>query len=195
MSDRPAKLASPLTALLVALVFVTLVASACSSTEPEDDTTTIADLIVDDEDDTSRVFDSSDSPTLAGVSTNPSEIEAGQCFNEYLFRDQADFLQQVTTIVGCDGPHDREAYFTREYPSGESDAYPLDAELERWAESTCLDEFENFIGLEYVLSALELGVIVPTFERWTDDGDRNVICYVYPDEGGRLLASVEGSGI
>lgn len=187
--------AATTTKLLVGLLMCAFVAACAASDDPEDTTPTIDDLIVEAEDDASRVFDSSDSSNLAGVSTNPSDIEAGQCFNEYLFRDQSDFLQQVTTVVGCEGPHDREAYFVREYPSGESDAYPLDDELERWAESMCLDEFETFIGLEYVLSALELGVIVPTFERWTDDADRNVICYVYPDAGGRLLASVKDTGI
>lgn len=168
--------------------------SACTSSPDAPVTSPIDDLIVEAVP-TALVFDSTDSLQLAGVSTNPARIEFGQCFNEYLFRDQADFVQQVTTVVGCDGPHDREAYFTREYPGGEHASFPLDDELERWADRVCLDEFESFVGLEYVLSALEIGAIVPTFEGWTDDADRNVICYVFPDQGGRLLASVAGSGI
>ena len=52
------------------------------------------------------------------------------------------------------------------------------------------------MGLEYVLSKLEIGVIVPSFETWTDDADRNVICFVFPDEDDRRLrTSVANSGI
>ena len=97
--------------------------------------------------------------------------------------------------MSCNGPHDREAYFRTEFPGGENARYPIDDELERWADTTCLDEFEGFVGLDYVLSALEIGAVVPTFEAWTDEGDRAVICYVFPDQGGRLLDSVRNSGI
>lgn len=141
---------------------------------------------------TALVFDLSDPPNLAGVSTARSAIEAGECFNEYLYRSQTDFVEEITTIVSCQNPHDREAYFAIEYPGGETDNYPLDDELKRWADSTCLDEFEAFVGVEYVLSQLEIGSFVPTFESW-GEGDRNVICYLYPDKGGRLRDSVRSS--
>jgi len=145
---------------------------------------------------TPETFDASDPDQLAGVSTSPSKIEAGDCFNEYVYRDRSDFLQQITTLVGCNGPHDREAYFLTQYPADDDDPAPAEDTLRRWADSACLDEFESFIGLEYVLSQLEIGSIVPTFETWTDEGDRNVICYVYPDEEGRRLReSVANSGL
>ena len=182
---------------LVAIVILTLLVAACGNDDP-DSTTGLEGLIEqeqEDDEETALVFDGPESINLAGVAVNPSTIESGECFNEYLYRDQSDFVQQVTTIVSCDGPHDREAYFVREYPAADVDSYPLDDELQRWAESMCLDEFEAFVGLEYVLSVLEIGAVVPTFEGWTDEGDRNVICYVFPDQGGRLLASVANSQI
>jgi hypothetical protein len=177
-----------------ALLALALVTASCSSGSDGADTSKRDALIVEAEP-TAETFDPSDPAQLAGTSTDPSKIDVGECFNEYVFRDQADFLQQVTTIVGCDGPHDREAYFTAEYPAGEAESYPLDDTLRRWAESACLDEFEDFVGLEYVLSELEIGAIVPTFEGWTDNADRTVICYVYPDQGGRLRGPVARSGI
>lgn len=192
----PSELLSRWTLIALGLVLVVFV-GACAGGDDTDDSSRTDGLIEeqDEEDPADLVFDSSDSIKLAGVSVNPSEIEPGDCFNEYLFLDQSDFVQQVTTVVGCDGPHDREAYFTRQYAGSELDNFPLEEELDQWSQSMCLDEFEEFIGLEYVLSALEIGAIIPTFEGWTDDGDRNVTCYVYPDEGGRLLASVAESGI
>ena len=181
-------------ALAVALGLWTGAVGACSA-DHADDGAALVDELIDSVEPTASFVDPSDSSQLAGTSTSPSRIEAGQCFNEYLFRDRSDFVQQVTTIVGCDGPHDREAYHRTEFPGGETASYPLGDDLERWADTTCLDEFEDFVGLEYVLSRLEIGAIVPTFEAWTAEGDRAVICYVFPDEGGRLLASVRGSGI
>lgn len=145
---------------------------------------------------TTTAFDASDPEQLAGVSTNPANIDAGDCFNEYVYRDGAEFLQQVTTMVGCDGPHDREAYFVTQYPGDEDAPAPQEEVLRDWAAQVCLDEFEDFVGLEYVLSKLEIGAIVPTFDGWTDAGDRNVICFVFPDEAGqRLLTSVRNSGL
>jgi len=161
------------------------------------DDTELVDLtdLIEPAEPTAIVFDQSNPPQLAGVSIDAREIEAGQCFNQYQFRDASDFVQNVTSIVGCNGPHDHEAYFRTEFPAGETATYPLDDELERWADARCLEEFEAFVGLEYVLSALEIGAIVPTFEDWTADEERAVVCYVFPDEGGRLLAPVRNSGI
>lgn len=171
---------------LVTACALMLISVGCTATSDGDDATDPNAIIVEAEP-TPETFDASDPDLLSGVATSPSNLNAGDCFNEYVYRDQADFLQQITTLVGCDGPHDREAYFQTEYPSDEGDPAPPDETLRRWAESACLDEFEGFVGLEYVLSKLEIGAIVPTFESWTDDGDRNVICFVFPDEDGRRL--------
>ena len=171
--------------ILIACAIV-LIAASCSGSSASDETSEGSTIIVEAEP-TPETFDASDPDLLSGVATSPSLIEEGDCFNEYVYRDQADFLQQITTLVGCTGPHDREAYFRTEYPSDEGDPAPPEETLRRWAERECLDEFEAFVGLEYVLSKLEIGAIVPTFESWTDDGDRAVICFVFPDEPGRRL--------
>lgn len=195
MTDPAARAPRRLAALVAisALAMVVAILGGCSGSEGEEEIDLTA--LIESAEPTAIVFDQSNPPQLAGVSIDPRKIEAGQCFNEYLFRDASDFVQNVTSIVGCSGPHDHEAYFRTEYPGGEAATYPIDDELERWADARCLEEFEAFVGLEYVLSALEIGAIVPTFEAWTADQDRAVVCYVFPDEGGRLLAPVGDSGI
>jgi len=55
-----------------------------------------------------------------------------------------------------------------------------------------LEEFEDFVGREYVLSVLEIGAIVPSFDSWTEEDDRKIICFVFPDEAGRRLKSSVG---
>ena len=185
----------PLQRLAFAALFCTgiFLLGACSSGSDEAEGSN-ADLVIVEAEPTPEAFDASDSDQLAGVSTDPSAIEAGDCFNEYLYKDLNDSLVQVTTLVSCDGLHDREAYFEVEYPAGDEDPIPADDVLRRWAEAACLEEFEDFVGLEYVLSKLEIGAIVPSFKSWTDDGDRSITCFVYPDQAGRRLkSSVRGS--
>lgn len=185
----------PLLLLAFGLLAIAALASACSSDGGETTEADPDDIIVEAEA-TPEAFDPTDSDQLAGVSTSPSNIESGDCFNEYLYRDRSEFLQQITTIVGCSGPHDREAYFTTQYPGDEDDPAPPEDTLRRWAEARCLEEFEAFVGQEYVLSALEIGVIVPSFSSWNDEDDRGVTCFVYPDEDGhRLRSTVRNSGL
>ena len=184
-----------LVALTSSLIAVGLLVSACAGSDGVGGDGADIDVFIEAVTPTAIVFDPNDPLLLSGLSVEPSELDAGDCFNEYLYRDASDFLQQVTSVVSCNGPHDREAYFRTEYPGGENASYPIDDELDRWADVTCLDEFESFVGLDYVLSALEIGAVVPSFDGWTNDGDRAVICYVFPDQGGRLLESVRNSGI
>lgn len=191
-SSLPAR--TLLSAISVLAAFALLV-GACSGSDETGTEGNAADGFIEAVTPTASVFDPTDTDAISGLSIDPSELDDGDCFNEYLYRDGSDFRQQVTSVVSCNGPHDREAYFRTEYPGGENATYPIDDELNRWADVTCLEEFEAFVGLDYVLSALEIGAVVPTFESWTNDGDRAVICYVFPDQGGRLLASVRNSGI
>lgn len=180
-----------LTALVFVLVTVFL-GSACTS-EPEEETQQTVDII--DETDPTPVFDHTETPRMSGVSIEAHKIKPGDCFNHYIYRDANEFLQQVTSVIDCNEPHHREAYYQTDYPSPKGEPYPREEILKEWAVERCLDEFEDFVGNEYVLSLLELGVTVPEFANWVEDNDRKIICFVYPDKGGRLMASAKGSGI
>lgn len=180
-------------AAALTLIVTALVATGCSSDETAEEVDTTTDLI--DEADPTPVFDHTETPRLAGVSTEARAIEPGDCFNHYVYRDAAEFLQQVTAVIDCDVPHHREAYYKTDYPSPKGEPYPREEILKQWAIERCLDKFEDFVGKEYVLSLLELGVTVPEFTHWVEEDDRSVICFVFPDKGGRLTASVKGSGI
>lgn len=170
-----------------------VVISACSGGSDDADNVSTSGLI-DDVTPTPIIFDPDDPVLFSGTSVKATELDEGDCFNFYVWRDASEFVQQATTTVSCSTPHDREAYFRTEFPGGENARYPIDDELEQWADVTCLEEFESYIGLDYVLSVLEIGAVVPTFEEW-GDGERAVICYVFPDQGGRLLDSVRNSRI
>ncbi len=180
-------------ALLPAMVVATLVLGGCFAGESSQSSD--PDNLIIDVEPTVYQFIDQESANLAGTSTSPDKIQPGDCFNEYLYRDRTDLLQQVTTKVSCDTPHDREAFARTQHPAGEDEPFPLNDELTRWAEAYCLDEFSDFVGLDYVLSLLEIGTVLPEFDAWTEDGYRDITCYVYPANGGRLRESVERRGI
>ena len=67
--------------LLGCALALTTVACTRGSADGE----TIAPEIIVEAEPTSDTFDASDPEQLSGVSTNPSNIKAGDCFNEYVY--------------------------------------------------------------------------------------------------------------
>lgn len=134
---------------------------------------------------------------LEGTTITRVDLEPGDCFNEYRYRDRSKALQQITTTVDCGRPHDKEMYFTTEHPADEDSPYRGKDEIDRFARDECLDAFEEFVGEEYVLSQLEIGIFQPSYETWiSDDRDREIGCYVYPyAEDRRLQGSMQGIGL
>lgn len=133
---------------------------------------------------------------LEGLVVNRYELEAGQCFNSYLTALGDNQFQQLTTVVDCAGPHDGEVYFQVFHPAEAGEPYPGPDEMQAWAQRQCYEQFEGFVGQEYELSELDIGILHPTDETWSDPigRHREVTCYVEAWRGGRLLGSTRGSG-
>lgn len=133
---------------------------------------------------------------LAGLIVNPYDMEVGQCFNSYLTVLGDNEVQELTTVVDCTRPHDGEVYFQVFHPAGAGEPYPGTDEMLSWAQGHCYDQFERFIGQEFELSELDIGLLHPTETTWSDPigRHREVTCYVEAWRGGRLLGSMQGSG-
>ncbi|MDE0669972.1 MAG: septum formation family protein [bacterium] len=133
---------------------------------------------------------------LEGLIVNRFELEVDQCFNSYLTALGDNQFEELTTVVDCAGPHDGEVYYQDFHPADASAAFPGDEGMLAWAQRQCYEQFEGFVGAEYELSELEIGVLHPTEETWTDPlgRHREVTCYVEAWRGGRLLGSMRGSG-
>ena len=133
---------------------------------------------------------------LEGLIVNRYELEAGQCFNSYLTALGDNRFQELTTVVDCSGPHDGEVYFQVFHPAEAGEPYPGSDEMLTWAQQRCYDQFEGFVGQEYELSELDIGILHPTNETWSDPVGRHreVTCFVEAWRGGRLLGSMRGSG-
>ncbi len=134
--------------------------------------------------------------TLEGLIVNPYDLDVGQCFNSYLTALGSNELQELSTLVECAGPHHGEVYFQVFHPAPPFEEYLGEAEMLAWAKGHCYEQFAGFVGQEYELSDLEIGILAPTYETWSDPRGqhREVTCYVEAWRRGRLVGSMYLSG-
>lgn len=194
MKTRRAWIRGHRRALLALATTLAIFGAACSSEEPttESDRGIVEreDVETQDELDEAGLFEQ-----LEGTTTNPDDLISGQCFNEYDYYDRSQTRQQITTTVECQVEHDKELYAVVTHPAADEALFPGQDELLKFARRECLDSFEGFIGEEYVLSALEIGIFQPDYERWiAEDADRTIGCYIYVP-GKRLRGSMENIGL
>jgi hypothetical protein len=78
------------------------------------------------------------------------------------------------TGTPCKGSHEQEVY-AETYLADESETAPAD--LKSQADQFCLSMFEQFVGLSYDESALEIVTIYPTPDSWKA-GDKEFTCLV-----------------
>lgn len=110
-------------------------------------------------------------------------IRVGDCFDDPSNpQDLVDSLRAVP----CSRPHDNETSDRFELPDG---TYPGDAETDSLASEGCLASFEAYVGVSYRDSELEVSHVTPTEEAW-NDGDREVICFVFQPTGEKMIGSV-----
>ncbi len=150
--------------LTIIVLALALVAAACNSGEPERDTS-------------GAITESGSASVFA--------LQIGDCFN-----DDPSFAETVAEVaaVPCSQPHDNEIYY--EYSMTDSSFPGDDAALEAGA-FRCLDEFDAFVGIDYLDSELDLFPITPTSESWTE-GDRVVYCALYALDLSKLSGSMDG---
>lgn len=78
--------------------------------------------------------------------------------------------------VPCSEPHTHEVYAVATYDAG--DVYPGANELQAFADRSCLERFEDYVGLPFDESSLRFSYLFPSFPSWNDGDDRDVICLV-----------------
>lgn len=119
-------------------------------------------------------------------------LDPGDCFDE---RRKGDAEGEARTIVkvDCSSPHQNEVFAQIEYEAAADATYPGNPVLTDMADKYCIDAFEGFVGISYVLSIWEMTVEVPNLDTWIN-GDRNLSCILYAPEGAKLTGSKKASG-
>lgn len=114
-------------------------------------------------------------------------LKVGECFNDEENDDEVDSLP----MRDCNEPHDNEAYFI--FNLEDTPTMPSEEVKDEMAETRCEAEFTKFIGIEYADSVYDYGTLTPTQSTW-DDGDREVVCFLYHSDGDKMTTSMKGAG-
>ncbi|GAB2489635.1 septum formation family protein [Nocardiopsis aegyptia] len=128
-------------------------------------------------------------PTESGEDTESVgvfDLEEGDCLNEVAEQDN---IVDVP-MVDCEDPHDYEVYVNDDLD--EDGEYPGDQEVSDLTAELCHDEFEGFVGTEYLESELEFTSFFPTPTGWDLYDNREYLCLVY-DPAGPVEGTLEDS--
>ena len=127
---------------------------------------------------------------LAGCGEgNVFELAEGDCFND----EESEEVSDVE-IVPCDEPHQNEVYAVVLIEEPPELAYPGSDRVSDLAAQLCLEHFEDFVGLPYIDSLLDVSTLYPTQDSWESLDDREVICSLYDLEDLYMEGSMQGSG-
>ena len=174
----------------IALVLA-LAAAGCGGDEAEDalldevfvEPTAEPDLLPTEEDLRDR---------FEGTVTDPYDLPAGTCFNQYTYRDRNDLLAHLTTAIGCTRPHNAQVYgiVTHDAPPGAP--YPGEEAVNSWGQSQCYERFEPFVGLAYEQSQLDIGMITPSRTDWEgEESRRRISCFVHSYQGLLIIGTMK----
>ena len=135
--------------------------------------------------------------TQAATSTGGGTLDVfalnvGECFDDPPNIGAGTQVQELEGIP-CEQPHDNEVYALIDYPGGSSEPYPGDEAINSFMEEECLAAFEDYVGGEYATSNLDFGNLTPTSGSW-EQGDREIVCFLYDSDLAKLEGSAEGSG-
>ena len=116
------------------------------------------------------------------------DLRPGDCLNP-----SDEVVGEIENIdaVPCDEPHTQEVYAVPEYPDKDGGAYPGEGEIQKYADASCLEAFEEYTGIDYLNSDLYFTYLHPSVDSWNDD-DRQIICVVTAG-GDPMTGSVKGT--
>lgn len=157
-------------AVLVATAAVVL--TGCSAVD---------DLFGDDEP------ERGDSGQVSEVAENASifDIAEGDCLGDY----STDTDVQEVDIIPCDQDHAQEVLLITEITG---DELPSEDEVQEQVRAECVPAFEEFVGISFDESALDINFLSPSQESWDEQDDRDIVCTIY-DPSGSVSGSFEGT--
>jgi hypothetical protein len=120
-----------------------------------------------------------------GGTLHVNELQVGDCFNT----DATDTIDEVDAVP-CGEAHSYELFHVFTMTDGGS--YPTSTEFTQQEEAACVPAFEEYVGAEFLASALYVTTIEPTEEGW-DDGDHEVQCILHERDKSAVTGTQRGS--
>jgi hypothetical protein len=127
-----------------------------------------------------------------GDGGNVFALTAGDCFTTTENLLGGGEVQDLPT-VDCAEEHDGEVFAVFAIMDVPDGGYPDVEELQASADEGCLGAFEDYVGVPYEESTLLFANLVPTEASWAD-GDRDVVCFLFAEDGSPLTGSMAGTG-
>jgi len=93
--------------------------------------------------------------------------------------------------VPCTEPHTQEVYAVPKFPD-DSDVYPGEAEIQKFADASCLEAFGEYTGIDYLDSNLYFSYLHPSLDSWNSGDDREVVCVIVAT-GKEMVGSVKAT--
>jgi hypothetical protein len=125
------------------------------------------------------------------------DLELGDCIDQP--RDIPTDPNEVADVFAvnvrpCQESHDAEVVGVVVHPADDEADFPGDDAVFDHAEEPCIEAFEEWVGVPFEESTLDLYFIIPNEEGW-DFGQRTIRCVTIPIDGQPLEGSVRGTGI
>jgi hypothetical protein len=115
-----------------------------------------------------------------------NELRIGDCFDpQDVDAEQADEVNARR----CDEKHQFEMMSIASMPDG---AYPSDTAFEDFVAAVCLPAFDEYVGLAWEESRLDIFWYFPLEDGWSE-GDRLVQCAVYDPLDSELVGSLRSA--
>jgi len=121
----------------------------------------------------------------SGIKRSTLQMQPGDCFDD---QRMADSQYAYAWVVDCSVPHDSEVFFVGDVTAT---SYPSDDEWTADEKQLCHPAFQDYVGISFDDSVLDLGYVYPGEDEW-NSGTHTLMCFAQ-DEAGGLTQSVKGS--
>lgn len=114
------------------------------------------------------------------------ELRLGDCFD---LKSEATEFADVTARP-CSDAHEYEVFWSSSMRDG---GYPSEAAFASYFEAHCYDAFEDYVGVAYPDTPLDIYWLVPNKNGWSM-GQRYMHCAVFDPDNPRLTGTLKGAG-
>ncbi|HET6952015.1 MAG TPA: septum formation family protein [Acidimicrobiales bacterium] len=110
-------------------------------------------------------------------------MQVGDCLTDNAIGDVSE-----VPVVPCTEAHTSEVFYSHTIEDGD---FPGSDGLTTIGEQACIPAFEQFVGVPYEASVLDVTTLEPTADSW-EQGDRELLCLIY-DPAGDTVGTLEAS--
>lgn len=124
----------------------------------------------------------------SGREVGVETLRVGDCVNDATLKEDGEV--DTVRVVPCWLPHDLEVYANQTVLG---DSFPGDDKVSSFAEQSCAEGFERYVGAPPGDAGLDYFAYLPGEAGW-EAGDHVVTCGVVDPAGGKLTGSARGAG-